>query len=1138
MPIQNYIEKINQLYLSERAGEHAYRADLQVLLKSLIPQNIIVINEPNQVKCGKPDYMLFKDDIELGFIETKDIGKDLNSKEYAEQFERYKKGLTNLILTDYLYFELYRNGEKKISVHIAEIKNNAVIPITENYTAFIELVKDFIAYTWQSITLPTQLAKLMAGKAKLFAYVINEALNLDLASNVKSDLTDQIESFKEVLLHEIEPAEFSDIYAQTITYGMFTARLHDTHSARFTRKKAARLIPLSNPFLKKLFGLIEKDDLDNRITWIIESLVTIFSAVNVEKIQDKFKKATFENDPIIHFYETFLAEYNPQLRKSRGVWYTPQPVVNFIIRAVDDILKEDFNLTEGLADSSKATFEIAIEGKRKPQLAELHRVQILDPATGTGTFLAETIKHIHQSKSELNPQQWSEYVENHLIPRLNGFEILMASYAMAHLKLDLLLGELNFIPTDKNQRLNVYLTNSLDEFKQKDIKDLEVARWLLNEANAANRIKRDIPVMVVMGNPPYSVSSSNKSTWIQNLISVYKENLNEKKINLDDDYIKFIRFGQYFIEKNGSGILAYISNNSFIDGITHRQMRKNLLETFDKIYIVDLHGSSKKRESAKDGSKDENVFDIMQGVSISIFIKTTVNKNKSLADVFYFDLYGKRKEKYTELLSNSLSSLNWTQLIYKEPYYFFAPKNFTQEDNYKNGFSLTDLFSYYNSGLQTKQDSLSIHFSQESLSDTILDLKLLSVEDLKIKYSIYKKSRDWSINWAKEDVCETKDAKEICIQYKPFDIRWSYFTGNSKGFMAYPRYELTRHLLEQNQGNIALASMRQIAGVPDKCEIFVTKYAMTDRSMYSTNGTPYLFPLYAYPETPKVKKLSAERKAELEYDYKIRLHFFADLENCYRRSEKIYHNNKPNKENLKLFELQEKDYLKCKQELDKLKFLLDADKMSIETLSVFNEEQQRQPNFNREIIQKIANSLGLKFTCEKENQPNTFAPIDLLDYIYAVLHSPTYRETYKEFLKIDFPRVPYPELENFWQLVELGCELRQLHLLESLKLDPLITHYPMDGLNCITRKVNKNTFELTDSENQLGQVWINDSQYFDQVPLVAWNFYVGGYQPVQKWLKDRQGRVLSFEDILHYQKVIKALTETARIMQEIDLLMV
>ncbi|MEY4769036.1 MAG: hypothetical protein RL637_1675, partial [Pseudomonadota bacterium] len=406
--ITQYLKNINSFFCSEYSSEHTYRSELQNLIQNFISSDIIIINEPNKIKCGRPDYLFIHNEIELGFIETKDIGKDLANKEYAEQFERYKNGLNNLILTNYLYFELYQNRELKISIQIAEIKDDIISPIENNFIIFEDLINHFIHYKGQSITSPLQLAKLMAGKAKLFAYVIREIFSSDSQTQF---LNEQIDGFKEVLLHDIEPAEFADIYAQTIAYGFFIASFHNHNAEHFSRKKAARLIPLTNPFLKKLFSLIEKENLDKRITWVIDSLVTIFLATKIDKIEQQLKNSGSDNDPIIHFYETFLTEYNPELRKSRGVWYTPQPVVNFIIRAVDDILKTDFNLADGLADSGKATFEITIEKKIKPQLEELHRVQILDPATGTGTFLAETIKHIHQTKAQLNQKEWSDYIE-------------------------------------------------------------------------------------------------------------------------------------------------------------------------------------------------------------------------------------------------------------------------------------------------------------------------------------------------------------------------------------------------------------------------------------------------------------------------------------------------------------------------------------------------------------------------------------------------------------------------------------------------------------------------------------------------------------------------------------------------------
>jgi predicted helicase len=343
-------------------------------------------------------------------------------------------------------------------------------------------------------------------------------------------------------------------------------------------------------------------------------MAEMFNCVDIEAINSEFDRQA--HDPVIHFYESFLAEYDPSLRKSRGVWYTPYPVVRFIVGAVDALLKTAFSLPQGLADHSF----VAPPTATTPQ-AGVHRVQILDPATGTGTFLAETVRLIHES---FRNQQglWNGYVEQHLIPRINGFEILMASYAMAHLKLDQLLHKTGYRPT-ANSRLHIYLTDSLEEAASQP--SFHFARWLSDEANEAARIKREAPVMVILGNPPYSGESSNKGKWIEKLIEQYKKDDTGKTIAntkwLNNDYVKFIRLGQHFIEKNGEGILAFITDNSFLDSLTFNGMRYNLMQTFDKIYILNLHGNSLKQETAPDGGKDENVFDIMQGVSINIFVK-------------------------------------------------------------------------------------------------------------------------------------------------------------------------------------------------------------------------------------------------------------------------------------------------------------------------------------------------------------------------------------------------------------------------------------------------------------------------------------------------------------------------------------
>lgn len=1063
MTIQQYLTKIETLYKTGNAREHSYRGDLQNLIMAILP-DVLVTNEPARVECGAPDYVLTRKDIPIGYIEAKDIGVDLGSKTLKEQFERYKSGLANLIFTDYLDFHFYKDGELITKIAIAKIENGSIIPINENLDQFFELIRNFALTVSQSIKSPTKLAQMMAGKAKLMANVIEKSLNNDDQEGKRSQLKSQMLSFQQMLIHDIDNKAFADIYSQTIAYGMFAARYHDPTLPTFSRIEAAELIPKSNPFLRKLFQDIAGFDLDTRLTWIVDELVNIFLASDVAQIMKNFGRSTKQEDPVVHFYETFLGEYNPALRKARGVWYTPQPVVNFIVRAVDEILKTEFNLPQGLADTSKikikkkavtkATTDQRSKLKEVETEVEVHKVQILDPATGTGTFLSEVVKHIYK-KFEGQQGIWSKYVTNDLIPRLNGFELLMASYAMAHLKMDMLLTETGYKPTD-DQRFKIFLTNSLEE-AHPDTATL-FSSWLSDEADQANAIKRDAPVMVVIGNPPYSVSSTNKSPWIEKLTADYKKDMKERNIQpLSDDYIKFIRFGQHFIDKNGEGVLAYISNNSFIDGLIHRQMRRHLLESFDKIYILDLHGNAKKKEVSPDGLPDQNVFDIMQGVSINIFVKTGKKRERELGKLFHSDLQGKRNFKYDYLNENSIKSLVWDKLDCNEPNFYFVKKNFDGKNEYEKGFKLSELFKTSACGIVTARDLLTVHYSKAELSQLMSDFTTLEEKDFRLKYNENSDSRDWTYERAKVDV-QSNNGQFIKMQHRPFDIRFTYYTGNTKGFMSYPRKDIMNTLIDKE--NIALIAPRQLQD--DFHHVFITSMICDGNITSSARlfGAGYVFPLYLYPELNGQPKL--------------------------------------------------------------------------------HEDDKRTPNLNPEIIKQIADGLGLTFTNEKETESDvcfansdevrpefkqSFAPIDLLDYIYAVLHSPCYREKYKEFLKIDFPRIPAPlDLAKFTKLVKLGSELRQIHLLESNQVENYITKYPEDGNNIVVKPIYKN-----------GNVYISETQYFADVPETAWNFYIGGYQPAQKWLKDRKGRELSFEDIFHYQKIIVALTETDRIMKEIDL---
>lgn len=1019
--LDEYISAVNKQYATANATEHSYRPALQNFLVALLP-GLTVVNEPKRSACGAPDYILLRGDVPVAFIEAKDFAKtsDLTGKkENKEQFDRYKKSLDNIIFTDYLDFLLYENGEFVDSVKLAEIKGDKIIGIQENEAKFISLIERFGNARPQRITSSARLAEIMAGKARLLADVIEKSLNADTEG--ESDLYGQMKAFEQVLIHDITPKTFADIYAQTIAYGMFAARLHDKSPDTFSRMEAATLIPKTNPFLRQIFQNIAGYDLDERIAWIVDDLAEAFRATDIKAVMSGYGKRTRQTDPILHFYEDFLSAYDPALRKSRGVWYTPQPVVSYVVRAVDEILQKDFGLPMGLADTSKTKMTVANQKSKKKDNdtydVEVHKVQILDPATGTGTFLAEAISCIYE-KFEGQQGLWQGYVEEHLLPRLNGFELLMASYAMAHLKLDMILSETGYV-AKQDKRLRVYLTNSLEEYHP-DTGTLFV-QALANEANQANHIKRDTPVMVVMGNPPYSGESANKGDWIMKLMESYKKEPNTnsplKERNpkwINDDYCKFIRLGQDFVERNTEGVLAYINNHSFLDNPTFRGMRWNLLQSFDKIYIIDLHGNSKKKETSPDGGKDENVFDIQQGVSINIFVKTGGRPKGQLAEVYHLDLFGKRQSKYDYLSEHDFLKTPFIKLQPTEPFYFFIPRNTADEGLYNKGFSVNELFSVNSVGVVTANDSTLINFDKQNL-----------LKEVSTYYNI--------------------DADEKFAQpisYRPFDNRHIYYD-TSKVERA--RVKFMQHFLAGD--NVGLVVPRQ-AITDNWSHIQVTKYITDNRIHYSNKGIPICCPLYLYNTDGQTT----------------------------------------------------------------------------------TDGNNRIPNLKPEIVKAIADKIGLQFEAEKTTPSagTHFAPIDLLDYIYGVLHTPSYRERYKEFLKVDFPRIPYPETAaHFRTIAEVGGRLRRLHLMEELPKGE--TRFNVSGTNT----VDTVTATAPNEEGRI-QVWVNDTQYFDNVPAEAWTFYIGGYQPAQKWLKDRKGRPLTYDDITHYQRIITALTETNKLMQTLS----
>ena len=693
-----------------------------------------------------------------------------------------------------------------------------------------------------------------------------------------------------------------------------------------------------------------------------------------------------------------------------GAYYTPLPVVRFIVRSVDHILKTEFGLADGLADTAKLP-----DGR--------HKVQVLDPAVGTGTFISAVIRNIYEQLiAQGQKGRWPAYVHHDLLPRIHGFELMMAAYTIAHLKLSIAFKQTGF--TIFNKRLGIYLTNSLEQAEpQTDIFSLGFAQSIAEEAKQAAVIKNETPIMIVLGNPPYSGESSNTFYTGHDVYKVEpggKEKLKERNSKwINDDYVKFIRLAESMIQKNGEGVVAMITAHGYLDNPTFRGMRWHLMKTFTEIYVLDLHGNSKKKEKASDGSKDENVFDIQQGVAILIAIKHKDKGDKELSNIFCADYTGPRAAKFA-FLEKNFQAIEWQKTIPSAPNYEWRVRDTEALGQYQEGFSVQDLFQVSSVGIVTARDAMSLQWTRQDIERVVSDFQESPEEELRTKYDLGKDARDWKVSLAKKDVIKSYDEKRfVQMTYRPFDLRWTFYTGNSKGFHCMPRNEVMQHLLSAK--NYALVVPKQL---PDgeAGGAYVTKNIGGHKSFCAYNIN-YYFPLYL----------------------------------CHENGE--------------------------------------------HTL-----------NFNKKVLDKISGSIG-------ESTPE-----QIFDYIYAVLNSATYTKKWREFLKSDFPRVPYPkDKKQFVVLAALGKELRELHLLESPKVRKYITSYPESGSNIVEKIARKG-----------GDVYINTEQYFGDVPEVAWNFYIGGYQPAQKWLKDRRGRALANDDIEHYQKIIVALIETDRIMREID----
>jgi len=893
-------------------------------------------------------------------------------------------------------------------------------------------------------------------------------------------------AFREALIHDMDEDDFADTYAQTVAYGLLTARI--SRPAGLTADNLADMVPITNPFLKELMetflhlgGRRKEFDFDELgINDVVEALRN----ANMEAVLRDFGDRNPAEDPVIHFYELFLKEYDAEKRIKRGVFYTPRPVVSYIVRSVHELLQTEFGLEDGLADT--ATWGQMLERHpdlklptikvKKPNSPDMVDqpidpytpfVQILDPACGTGTFLVEVIdvvyktmkdKWLAQGHTELFdiPKLWNEYVTEHLLPRLYGYELLMAPYAIAHMKIGLRLFETGY-RFASDERARVYLTNSLEPAQDFSDRLTFDAPALAHEAQAVNHVKSTQRFTVVIGNPPYAGLSANRSrdeagnlTLIGKLIEDYRQvdgsPLGERNPKmLQDDYVKFIRIAQRFITDSAVGLLGFITNHAYLDNPTFRGMRRALMSTFGTLHLHNLHGNSRRQERAPGGGLDQNVFQIQQGVGILV---GTRNKPPISSAVAYQDTWGSRENKYAFLRSHTVRHVGFQGLTPSPPFYLFSPQDTHLLDEYALGTKISDIFPLNSVGIDTGRDALTIQWDRSGIEKVVNDFASISPEEARRKYALGGDTVEWTIDGAQNDLRKSHLAQGSVreIFYRPFDVRYTYYTGK-KGFHCRPRYGVMRHMLSGS--NLALITVRQQSQDGSPWSLAGVTNAIAERCAISnkTKEANYYFPLFVFEEN----------------DGQVRTDFLAG--GC--------------------------------------------------------------PNIGLEFVKVFAKGVDLEPT-EPFGLPEGVGALDIFCYVYGVLHSPHYRQRYAEFLRIDFPRLPLASsLGLFCAISRLGGELVSLHLLESPLLDKPITTYT----GVATPEVEKVSYAPQDRS-----VWLDKAQThgFVGVPEEVWQFHLGGYQVCQKWLKDRKGRRLSKDDIAHYQKIVVALAETIKIMAQID----
>lgn len=1054
--LKEYLQNLQRSINKGDATEPSLYKHLEKLLKDFAEEaalkNIDVTVLPKQTDAGNPDFRVWDGKNHVtGYIEAKDPSvKNLDHVEETDQLKRYLSTFPNVILTNFYEFRLYRDGELIAQAQIGRptiARQLKTVPPVENEKQFFDLMNKYFSFSLPHIKDAKKLALELAKRTR---FLRDEVVAIELEDEQrkgKKAILGFYDAFKKYLIASLTEKQFADLYSQTLTYGLFAARTRANDE--FNRELAFTFIPNTIGILKDVFRFISLGDPPKSLQIIIEDITEILKVTDVKKILHDYYTEGKGKDPIIHFYETFLTAYDPSIREKRGVYYTPEPVVGYIVRSVNQILKTHFDLYDGLADEN---------------------VTLLDPAGGTLTFPAEAIKiAVEQYSSNYGEGGVDiQLLRGQILKNFYAFELMMAPYAIGHLKMGFLFEELGY-PLKDDERFKLYLTNTLET---EDLEQISIPGLssLSEESHLAAEVKKNQPVLVIVGNPPYSGISSTINDWTEKLLkedidgaqSYYKvddEPLGEKKLWLQDDYVKFLRFAQWKIHKAGFGIVGMITNHSYLDNPTFRGMRQSLMNTFDEIYILDLHGNSLKKETTPEGDKDENVFDIRQGVAIALFIKKKVElkrviyanddeilKNiielKTPAKVFHSELFGLREEKYNWLAKHKLNAKLYNRLKPGSPWYFFIPRDTDKIEGYLEWDKINEIFPVNVTGIVTARDNLAIDFERRALETKIMMFRNKALDDKTIMETFgINDNYDWKISEQRDLFRKVDDWRDYFkeILYRPFDVRHIYYQEN---IVFRTRKEVMRHLFNKN---ISMCFMRQFSGDMPYTHFLVSEHMVDNRTFFSSKGIIQQAPLYLYPKLVEPKKKAFTQ--------------------------------------LMMFEPEEKY------------------------------GPHKQPNISEEIFAK------LKKAYRKEPKPE-----ELFYYVYGIFYSNKYREKYAEFLRIDFPRVPFTkDYKLFLRIAQLGEELAALHLMKSKTLEKVTIGYQGKGDNRI------DFVRYNEEENR---IYINTEKYFSSITPELWNYHIGGYQVLSKFLKDRKSRTL--DDPKFYGKIVTAIAQTIQLQKEID----